>query len=103
MSDIIRGFHGRRTESRVGLPPGQHPTAGFPVLQAGPISHIDLDKWRFTIRTESGAEQSWTWAQPHLLPKARVDIRCVTSRPELGTRWDVPWPWRLQRRRDTRC
>ncbi|WP_433634837.1 hypothetical protein [Nocardia sp. CA-120079] len=69
MSVITKGFHGPRTELRISLPPGQHVTVDLPVVQAGETPPIDLDKWRFTIRTESGAEQSWTWARLHLLPK----------------------------------
>ncbi len=52
MSIVNKGFRGRRAESARELPPGQHLTADFPVLQAGPTPRIDLDDWRFTIRDE---------------------------------------------------
>ena len=44
MSVVNKGFRGRRAESAVELPPGQHLTADFPVLQAGPTPRIDLDR-----------------------------------------------------------
>ena len=68
MSIVNKGFRGRRTEWTRELPPGQHMTADFPVLQAGPTPRIELDNWRFTIRDERGAEHVWTWAQLQRLP-----------------------------------
>ena len=52
MTIVNKGFRGRHTEAARQLPPGQHQTADFPVLQAGPTPRIDLDDWRFTIRNE---------------------------------------------------
>jgi len=90
MSIVNKGFRGRRAESARQLPPGQHLTADFPVLQAGPTPRIDLDNWRFTIRDELGAEHGWTWAQLKLLPSERltVDIHCVTTWSKLDTQWE---------------
>ena len=90
MSIVNKGFRGRRAESARQLPPGQHLTADFPVLQAGPTPRIDLDDWRFTIRDERGAEHVWTWAQLKLLPSERltVDIHCVTTWSKLDTKWE---------------
>ena len=89
MTIVNKGFHGRRDGSGLRLPPGQHVAADFPVLQAGPTPRIDLDAWRFTIRNELGAEQSWTWPQLKRMPAERltVDIHCVTSWSKLGTKW----------------
>lgn len=90
MTIVNKGFRGRRTESARQLPPGQHLTADFPVLQAGPTPHIDLDRWRFTIRDEHGAEHVWTWAQLKQLPSEQltVDIHCVTTWSKLDTKWE---------------
>ncbi len=90
MSIVNKGFRGRRAESVLELPPGQHLTTDFPVLQAGPTPRIDLDRWRFTIRDERGAEHVWTWAQLMQLPTERptVDIHCVTTWSKLNTRWE---------------
>jgi DMSO/TMAO reductase YedYZ molybdopterin-dependent catalytic subunit len=90
MNTVNRGFRGRRSESDRQLPPGQHLTADFPVLQAGPTPRIDLDDWRFTIRDARGAEHVWTWVQLKRLPSERllVDIHCVTSWSKLDTEWE---------------
>jgi DMSO/TMAO reductase YedYZ molybdopterin-dependent catalytic subunit len=90
MSIVNKGFGGRRVEWARQLPPGQHLTADFPVLQAGPTPRIDLDDWRFTIRDERGVEHVWTWAQLKLLPSERltVDIHCVTSWSKLDAKWE---------------
>jgi DMSO/TMAO reductase YedYZ molybdopterin-dependent catalytic subunit len=90
MSIVNKGFHRPLGKSVRELPPGQHLTADFPVLQAGPTPRIDLDDWRFTIRDERGAEHSWTWAQFKLLPSEplTVDIHCVTTWSKLDTEWE---------------
>jgi DMSO/TMAO reductase YedYZ molybdopterin-dependent catalytic subunit len=90
MSIVNKGFSGRRAESARQLPPGQHLTADFPVLQAGPTPRIDLDNWRFTIRDERDTEHVWSWSQLKLLPSERltVDIHCVTTWSKLDTKWE---------------
>ena len=90
MNIVNKRFSGRRTESARQLPPGQHLTADFPVLQAGPTPRIDLDDWRFTIRNEVGTQHGWTWAQLQGLPHQRftVDIHCVTTWSKLDTEWE---------------
>lgn len=90
MTVVNRGFHGRREETSRQLPPGQHLTADFPVLQAGPTPRISRDDWRFTIRDEFGEEQAWTWAELQALPRERptVDIHCVTTWSKLDTEWE---------------
>jgi DMSO/TMAO reductase YedYZ molybdopterin-dependent catalytic subunit len=90
MPVVNRGFRGRRAESARRLPPGQHLTPDFPVLQAGPTPHIDLADWRFIIRDERGTERVWTWAQLKALPSERitVDIHCVTTWSKLDTKWE---------------
>ncbi len=89
MSIVNKGFRGRRAASAAELPPGQHLTADFPVLQAGPTPRINLADWRFTIRDERGAEHSWTWDQFKSLSSERlnVDIHCVTTWSKLNTEW----------------
>jgi DMSO/TMAO reductase YedYZ molybdopterin-dependent catalytic subunit len=90
MAIVNKGFHGRRTDTARQLPPGQHLTADFPILQAGPTPRIDVDDWRFTIRSELGYQHAWTWAQLKELPHERftVDIHCVTSWSKFDTHWD---------------
>jgi DMSO/TMAO reductase YedYZ molybdopterin-dependent catalytic subunit len=90
MTIVNKGFRGRRAESIRELPPGQHLTTDFPVLQAGPTPRIDLDNWQLTIRNEVGAQREWTWAELQGLPRDRftVDIHCVTSWSKLDTDWE---------------
>lgn len=89
MAVISRGFGSRRRESDPHLPPGQYLTDDFPVLSAGPTPRIDLDEWRFDIRTEAGALVSWTWDEFQSLPieDVHTDIHCVTRWSKLGTSW----------------
>src|SRR6478752_7482025 len=83
------GFGGRRRSDSVGLPPGQYLTRDFPVLSAGPTPRIPVDRWRFWVRTESGAEHSWSWSDLQALPTQAptVDLHCVTKWSKLGTSW----------------
>jgi DMSO/TMAO reductase YedYZ molybdopterin-dependent catalytic subunit len=78
MGVTTRGFHGRETKSPHKLPPGQYETQGFPVLSAGPIPRMQLDRRQFTIATEQGKSHSWSWPQLLSLPQeeVRVDIHC---------------------------
>jgi DMSO/TMAO reductase YedYZ molybdopterin-dependent catalytic subunit len=89
MGIISRGFGGRRRESVPGLPPGQYLTHDFPVLSAGPTPRIPLDRWKFTINTETGEQKSWNWQEFTALPQedVTVDIHCVTKWSKLGTTW----------------
>ena len=89
MGIISRGFVGRRRESVPGLPPGQYLTHDFPVLSAGPTPRIPLDRWRFTVTTETGERTSWNWTEFQALPAedVTVDIHCVTKWSKLGTTW----------------
>jgi len=89
MAVFSRGFGARRRESDPRLPPGQYLTEDFPVLSAGPTPVIDPGEWRFTIRSEAGADASWTWDEFMALPQEEVatDIHCVTRWTKLGTSW----------------
>ena len=89
MSVFTRGFHGRRRDDDGRLPPGQYLTDDFPVLSAGPTPQVSLDHWAFSVRTESGVERAWSWAELTALPSetVTVDIHCVTSWTKLETQW----------------
>jgi DMSO/TMAO reductase YedYZ molybdopterin-dependent catalytic subunit len=89
MGIISRGFGGRRRESVPGLPPGQYLTYDFPVLSAGPTPRIPLDRWRFTLTTETGEQKSWNWQEFTSLKTEEIttDIHCVTKWSKLGTSW----------------
>ena len=89
MSVFTRGFHGRRSDNDGRLPPGQYLTDDFPVLSAGPTPQVPLDRWAFTVRTESGDAHTWSWAELTALPteSVTVDIHCVTRWSKLETQW----------------
>jgi DMSO/TMAO reductase YedYZ molybdopterin-dependent catalytic subunit len=89
MAIISKGFGGRRRESVPGLPPGQYLTHDFPVLSAGPTPRIPLDRWSFTVTTETGAKTSWNWREFTALPYEdfTTDIHCVTKWSKLGSTW----------------
>jgi DMSO/TMAO reductase YedYZ molybdopterin-dependent catalytic subunit len=88
MAVVTRGFTGRgRTDPK--LPPGQYLTEDFPVLSAGPTPRVDLNKWTFTVATETGQRHSWSWQELTALPSedVNVDIHCVTKWSKFGTHW----------------
>jgi DMSO/TMAO reductase YedYZ molybdopterin-dependent catalytic subunit len=89
MAIVSAGFTGRHRGAQPDLPPGQHLVRDFPVLAAGPTQHINHDRWEFSITTEAGVVQRWSWAEFMALPveNISVDIHCVTSWSKLGTYW----------------
>jgi DMSO/TMAO reductase YedYZ molybdopterin-dependent catalytic subunit len=89
MALVTPGFRGRRRGSSERLPPGQYLVEDFPVLSAGPTPDVRLEEWRFTIRSETGSDHSWSWAGLLALPAETpvVDIHCVTKWSKLDTRW----------------
>jgi DMSO/TMAO reductase YedYZ molybdopterin-dependent catalytic subunit len=89
MAVLSRGFGGRRAPTDHQLPPGQYETRDFPVLSAGPTPQISVDRWEFTLTTETGRRLTWTWPELMALPQqsATVDIHCVTKWSKFGTSW----------------
>ncbi|WP_053205938.1 sulfite oxidase-like oxidoreductase [Jiangella muralis] len=89
MGIVSPGFRRRRHDADVQLPPGQYLTEDFPVLSAGPTPNISLDRWEFTIASETGQEYRWTWDELLELPaeEPTVDIHCVTKWSKLATTW----------------
>lgn len=83
-------FVGKRRGSAGNLPPGQHVTSDFPVLSAGPTPSVALDKWEFSLVTETGTTRTWSWSQFSVLPTESIttDIHCVTRWSKLGTKWE---------------
>jgi DMSO/TMAO reductase YedYZ molybdopterin-dependent catalytic subunit len=89
MSFVTRGFRGRKRDGDGGLPPGQYLTDDFPVLSAGPTPRVPLDKWEFTVTTESDETYRWSWTELVALPveSVTVDLHCVTRWSKLDTAW----------------
>jgi DMSO/TMAO reductase YedYZ molybdopterin-dependent catalytic subunit len=63
------------------LPPGQHLTEGWPVLQYGAIPRIDLATWRLSLAGLVEEPVSFNWEEFSALPQRTVhcDIHCVTQ------------------------
>lgn len=72
------------------LPPGQHPTTGFPVLHQGPIPAFNPSTWDFRVWGAVESPVVWTWDQVRSLPRTRLrlDLHCVTTWSKLGTDWE---------------
>jgi DMSO/TMAO reductase YedYZ molybdopterin-dependent catalytic subunit len=85
-----RGFVGRRGAADVTLPPGQYLSEEFPVLSAGPTSHVPLEQWELTIDNGEKQLRRWNWKAFRELPAGNItaDIHCVTRWSKLGTMWE---------------
>ncbi len=62
------------------LPPGQVATRKWPVLHAGRVPDVDLDRWRLAITGLVDRPRTLTWAEVLALPRQETvcDIHCVT-------------------------
>jgi DMSO/TMAO reductase YedYZ molybdopterin-dependent catalytic subunit len=71
------------------LPPGQHLTAGFPVLDLGTRPEIALDEWRLEVGGLVGFPRTFTWEQFNALPQFEdvSDFHCVTTWSKFDCRW----------------
>ena len=72
------------------IPPGQTRTRKWPVLQAGDVPHVPLDRWRLEIRGLVERPLSFNWEEFQKLPRVRVfsDFHCVTTWSRLGNLWE---------------
>ena len=72
------------------IPPGQHRTRKWPVLDASGAPKIDLKNWTFSIEGLIGQPKQWTWNEFLALPLAKVfaDFHCVTRWSRLGNLWE---------------
>ncbi len=82
-------MHMSKEKTRSRLPPGQRLTERFPVLQYGPVMHIDRDA--YTLRVDGLVEHpvSLSMSELRALPKVNetVDIHCVTT----WSKYDMKW------------
>lgn len=81
---------GRRiATSRKRLPPGQHLTESFPVLDLGIRPHFDPRKWQFQVGGAVQTPMTLGWEALKALPKASQtsDFHCVTT----WSKFDVTW------------
>lgn len=72
------------------IPPGQFETQKWPVLHAGSVPRIDLNKWKLALFGRVDSPQSLSWqelqAQPHTTVLA--DMHCVTRWSMLENTWE---------------
>jgi DMSO/TMAO reductase YedYZ molybdopterin-dependent catalytic subunit len=76
-----------RSENR--LPPGQHLTSGFPVLDLGIKPEISLGEWRLAVAGEVEEPRTFTWEEFNALPQFEdvSDFHCVTTWSKFDCRW----------------
>ncbi|WP_447978963.1 sulfite oxidase-like oxidoreductase [Candidatus Nitrospira bockiana] len=72
------------------LPPGQHLTKGWPVLDLGIHPTIPLEEWRLSIGGLVERPVTWTWeeflAQPQITSVS--DFHCVTTWSTFDNTWE---------------
>ncbi len=71
------------------LPPGQHLTNDWPVLDLGITPNVQIDRWRLDIHGAVEAPQFLSFKQFSELPQTTLvsDIHCVTT----WSRYDNSW------------
>ncbi len=76
-----------RSENR--LPPGQHLTPGFPVLDLGIRPEVTTADWRLEITGAVENPQTFTWESFGALPRFEdvSDFHCVTTWSKFDVRW----------------
>jgi DMSO/TMAO reductase YedYZ molybdopterin-dependent catalytic subunit len=76
-----------RSENR--LPPGQHLTSGFPVLDLGVRPRVALDEWTLELNGEVENRVTLTWDQFDQLPRFgdTSDFHCVTTWSKFDCQW----------------
>ena len=81
-------------QERPRIPPGQRVVKEWPVLHAGEVPEIDLDRWEFRVFGLVERPLRLRWEQFQKLPRVQVcsDIHCVTRWSRLDNRWEgVPF------------
>jgi DMSO/TMAO reductase YedYZ molybdopterin-dependent catalytic subunit len=71
------------------LPPGQHLTPGFPVLDLGIQPEIPLHEWRLDVGGLVENPKTFTWGEFNSLPQFEdvSDFHCVTTWSKFDVRW----------------
>ena len=76
-----------RSENR--LPPGQHLTTGFPVLDLGIQPEIPPSEWRLEVGGLVENPKTFSWDEFNSLPQFEdvSDFHCVTTWSKFDVRW----------------
>jgi DMSO/TMAO reductase YedYZ molybdopterin-dependent catalytic subunit len=71
------------------LPPGQHRTKKWPVLDLGTKPQIPREKWRLQLDGACRSPRTLTWEDLMALEQVEdtSDFHCVTTWSKLGIRW----------------
>ena len=74
------------------IPPGQHETESWPVLQYGSVPQIDAQDWTFTLSGLVDEEIVLSYSEFMELPRVKVisDVHCVTTWSRLNNLWEGP-------------
>ena len=72
------------------LPPGQHLTNDWPVLDLGLLPDIPLERWRLDVYGAVDNPVFWTFAEFTAQPQSQFvsDIHCVTTWSRCDNQWD---------------
>lgn len=72
------------------LPPGQHLTKGFPVLDLGVKPKFHPERWRFRVEGLVAESLDLDWDQFQALPREKQtsDFHCVTTWSKFDVDWD---------------
>ncbi|AWM00151.1 sulfite oxidase-like oxidoreductase [Bradyrhizobium amphicarpaeae] len=72
------------------LPPGQHLTKDWPVLDLGVVPPISRDRWRLDVYGAVESPVFWTFAEFTAQKQARFtsDIHCVTTWSRYDNEWE---------------
>lgn len=83
------GFQSRTAPAAGRLPPGQHLTEGFPVLDLGIQPEVPHEKWRLSIGGEVEKPTTLSWRDFNALPQVEdvSDFHCVTTWSKYDCRW----------------
>jgi DMSO/TMAO reductase YedYZ molybdopterin-dependent catalytic subunit len=81
---------GQQERSIERLPPGQHLTTGYPVLDLGIQPEIARDRWVLEVDGLVACSASLDWRALMALPQVSPisDIHCVTSWSRFDNRWE---------------
>ena len=85
---FLTGREGRAEDDR--LPPGQHLTDGWPILDLGEQPDIPLDRWRLEVGGLVETPLTLDWTAFIALPQSAVrsDIHCVTTWSRYDNHWN---------------
>jgi len=84
-----RGLTGERAARTERLPPGQHLTKDWPVLDLGVQPNLSQAEWSLSVAGQVAHPLKWSWADLMALPQSEFtnDIHCVTT----WSRYDNLW------------